>query len=373
MKQLKLTAIDVHEEEFITTIGEEYLEKYWKEIISPGDVISNWAEFERKTKLKVSGTARTTKAMNEKILSRYYIWERVARSNKLIVTDVYSKPLKKKLKGKYVEYVESILIDLLLENCKEQPYCELVLTYNELFVALGMANSNYTNKMFPVVDELSEAAQELLPLIDIASVNDRCNKLAFDRMRTAVLGAKVQLYKNEVLDWSTTFLVTEKESNVIRFATTHEKVFLHSCIIECIDAGILPYERSRSKSKCQAKISKFKQAVLNKYHTTYTTNRAELVKYSPVHRIIATKYILNRCKSSGDNKHKLNLAIFEMLLASLYKEFSKTIVDNLSLEEYREEKQAGQSVIGIRSEEIEITNHIMKKKIELPRQELQFQ
>jgi hypothetical protein len=40
-------------------------------------------------------------------------------------------------------------------------------------------------------------------------------------------------------------------------------------------------------------------------------------------------------------------------------------VDNLSLEEYREEKQAGQSVIGIRSEEIEITNHIMKKKIEL--------
>ena len=350
-----------------TVLKTDYLTANYTNLLQEGDIITNWAEFERITMLKRSGTGSHAKARNAKVLASYYTWEKLDKCNKIVITAVHPEPLQPEVRGKYARYIEPILIDLLLDNCNSRGYSEIILTYNELFAALGMAKPGYTAKLYPDAIELSEEAQELLPLIDIDNVNNRCNKLAFDRMRSAVQSAKMQLHEHAIMNWETTYLVWEVGSDTSRLASTHEKVFINSCTAECIYDGILPFERSYDRKKGQLKVSRFKSAVLAKYHSSYgaAEELPTLWKYKPVHHILTTKFILNQVKSAGDNKYKLNFTILEMLLVSLYKEFSKTIVDNLSLEEYREEKQAGQSVIGIRSEEIEITNHIMKKKIEL--------
>lgn len=348
-------------EELLPIDSEEYLSRNWRNIVHEGAIIANWADFERITMLKHSGHSTLTKNRNENILAKYYSWDKVARSNKLIITSVNDEPLTPEVRGKYAKHIEAILAELLLKQEEDaHGVVNVIVTYSELFIALGMCASGYAKDVTFKNGELSKNVQEFAEVCDMKSVNTYCTNLAFDRMRTAILSSRKQLLDNLKLVWDLTYSVVDETSPKRRLATRDEQVLLYDSITRLRIKGLISFSGNKDKFR---KIAKYKNEILKEYNANLKEGMPRLVSYSNVHYISSTKLMLTQVKERQDSRVHLNITTTLAMLDSLDRQFVNTI--KIELAEYLAMKQAGESPTGYPEERQELHHQVMVNKLTL--------
>lgn len=146
----------------------------------------------------------TSKKAQIKTWQRYFGFEKVEGSQKMIITDIFQEPKEKIDKRNDGIYVKSIELVLLNELAKHKS-CTITLTKNMLLQKLGMINNNYRR-----------ISNEKLKLIDTCITDFEINHFyqrANSRLTGILLSALNSLKKRFIIEYSIQYVIVDGSGN----------------------------------------------------------------------------------------------------------------------------------------------------------------
>lgn len=184
-----------------------------------GLVIMNYREL--CVLLNIKETGGTAKKAQLKEMERYFNYTK--NGNKFIITEIYDKPLEKTDKRNdtiYGQYIEKLILDLLVNQENENNKYTLNFSANKLFEYLNMINKNYSYCL--------ENKQKLAVYLEMdkAYIKDFYNN-TYSKLTATLEGALKRLSNKMLIFWSKVITVSRYE-NIVENGIVTSRIEVHN-------------------------------------------------------------------------------------------------------------------------------------------------